>query len=151
MTPTRETLLALADRVEALTGPDREVDFLIWAATSGVAEISWPTEGHPMTPGKGGRVEGYGPDGEWNLYGFIDPQSSERNWQPYGGEDRYPRFTRSLDAAMTLVPEGRGWLAGYGRIRPDEPLGGAMITRIAAPTSFAPDAHPASGRCLGLA
>lgn len=34
-----------------------------------------------------------------------------------------------LDAAAALVPEGLYWTAGYGRMRPDEPLGGAIITR----------------------
>jgi hypothetical protein len=36
-----------------------------------------------------------------------------------------------IDAALTLVPEGCGWVAGYGQVRSDEPLGGAQITRHA--------------------
>ena len=36
-------------------------------------------------------------------------------------------FTRSLDAAMTLIPANRFWLLGKGRTRPDEPMYGAQI------------------------
>lgn len=108
----RGALLALAERVEAAMGPDRELDFYIWAAIEGVTNITEPSEGHPMTPGRGGRVEGIGPDGLIHLYGFVDPGQLQRNWMPYGGEDRYPTFTASLDAAMTLVPEGWDWSAG---------------------------------------
>lgn len=55
-------LMALAERVEALTGPDREVDALI-AGTEAATAI-------------------------WH------------------SEDETPLYTASLDAAMTLVPEG---------------------------------------------
>lgn len=40
-------------------------------------------------------------------------------------------YSDSLDAAMTLIPAGRGWLVGFGRTRPDEPVGGAQITASA--------------------
>ena len=100
------TLEKLAEQCEKAAGPDRELDFYIWAALNGVTEITNPAEGHPMTPGRGGRVEGRDANGEWHLYGFVDPGEANRNWSPYGGEDRYPNYTRSLDAAMTLVPEG---------------------------------------------
>lgn len=102
-------LAALADRCEAATGPDRELDFYIWAALNGVTEITNPAEGHPMTPGRGGRVEGRDASGELRLYGFVDPGKTSRNWSPYGGDDRYPAYTASLDAAMSLVPEGWEW------------------------------------------
>ncbi len=64
-----------------------------------------------MTPGRGGRVEGRGPDGAWHLYGWVDPGQVARNWTPYGGEDRYPPFTASLDSAMSLV-SGQDFGAG---------------------------------------
>lgn len=38
-----------------------------------------------------------------------------------------PRYTGSLDAAVTLIPEGYFWLAGHGRDSPHEPLGGAQV------------------------
>lgn len=53
------------------------------------------------------------------------------------GPGRWTSFKRMLDAeayesaALTLVPEGCGWLAGWGQTRPDEPMGGARITRNA--------------------
>lgn len=39
-----------------------------------------------------------------------------------------PHYTASLDAALSLVPEGCGWISGWGQTRPDEPMGGAQIT-----------------------
>lgn len=42
--------------------------------------------------------------------------------------DRYiPRYTASIDAALTLIPDGMWWLIGKGRTRPDEPLYGVQI------------------------
>jgi hypothetical protein len=70
-------LLALAERVEALTGPDDAVDLAIaeWCyANGGVAGVNY------------------------------DPQL----WViRHGGE-----FTASLDAAMSLVPDGYDWILG---------------------------------------
>ena len=61
MTMNRTTLLALAERVEAATGADRELDAAILAAC-------WDCRGKPTDLG--------------------------------------PRYTASLDAAMSLVPSG---------------------------------------------
>lgn len=72
-------LLALADRVEKLTGPDREVDAEI-AAVQGLRAVD---EGHPL------------------------------GWQCYDADGRitaFRRYTASIDHAMTLVPEGWGWM-----------------------------------------
>jgi hypothetical protein len=75
-------LLALADRVEKLTKPDRATDGAVWAAVQGV-----------------------------ELLIFENPPSSGEVLS-YRGALKYPdmagvgRFTASLDAAMTLVPEG---------------------------------------------
>lgn len=60
----KDALLALADRVEALTGPDREVDAAIWCELNGEMAVLTPNLSY---------------------------------------------YTASLDAAMTLVPEGWGW------------------------------------------
>lgn len=38
-------------------------------------------------------------------------------------------YTGSIDAAATVIPEGLYWLAGYGKTREDEPLGGAAVFR----------------------
>lgn len=36
-------------------------------------------------------------------------------------------FSRSMGAAMTLIPGGYWWTIGKGRTRPDEPLYGAQL------------------------
>ncbi len=42
-----------------------------------------------------------------------------------------PRYTASIDAALTLVPVGMGWTAGWGQVLPNEPMGGAIVVRNA--------------------
>jgi hypothetical protein len=66
----------LAERVEALTGPDREVDCRVWAAFNG---------------------------GGFDTFVAVVPNFHD--W-------RAPYYTASIDAAMTLVPEGREWAIG---------------------------------------
>ena len=44
-----------------------------------------------------------------------------------------PEFSRSLDAAMTLVPEGMGWLIGRGQLFDSEPPYGASICHMRDP------------------
>lgn len=67
----RDGLMALAERAEKATGPDREIDLAIWR--------------------------------------MVDPRAAEME-----AEGRAPLrwlhcYTESLDAAMTLVPEGYDW------------------------------------------
>jgi len=81
--PDKATLLALADRIEKLTGPDREVDRDILRATSDKVVANTVGEGSPIRASEL-------PDDRW--YDAIWAQ--------------VPCFTSSLDAAMTLVPEG---------------------------------------------
>jgi hypothetical protein len=98
----------LIERLRAGHGRDRELDFLVWAKFNGLTEISFPTEGHPMTPGRGGRVEARDADGEWHLYAFVEtPGRADRNFTPYGNYNRYPGYTASLDTAMTLPAVAR--------------------------------------------
>jgi hypothetical protein len=68
----RGELLALAERCEAATGPDRELDGDIFCALGHAPFI----------------------EGAYCAY-------------------RSPAYTASLDAAMTLVPEGWRWMAGH--------------------------------------
>lgn len=70
-------LLALAERCEAATGPDRELDALIAYQHLGLFVRN---EGHPL---------------------------GRKCYDTHGIEVALPRYTASLDAAMTLVPEGR--------------------------------------------
>lgn len=92
----KAALLALADRVEALTGADREVDLAIsvaidyrnafegrtdWEWTAGGDEIGLPRV-NPLHRSK--------------YLAYLDPAQF------------VPRWTTSLDAAITLVPKGVG-------------------------------------------
>ncbi len=78
----RETLLALAARCEAAEGPSREMDELI-------VQASYPELD----------IRRDGPDGTWRAHGStIGPDCILRVLD----------YTASLDAALTLVPEGAG-------------------------------------------
>lgn len=76
---TAADLLRLAERVEKLEGPDRRLDFDLWVILTnptGFPALSEPEE---------------------NRTSWFD------TWKDKGG---FPRYTASLDAAMSLVPEG---------------------------------------------
>ncbi|WP_394659943.1 hypothetical protein [uncultured Novosphingobium sp.] len=81
-------LLALADRVEKLTGPDRSIDGMIAEATGEYP--CWAPMQNVRQP---------------ELFTDGKPGTRAREWLA-------PKFTASLDAAMTLVPEGWGWTVG---------------------------------------
>lgn len=72
-------LTKLAERVEALTGPDREVDQAIHALVS-------LDRKHPY---------------------LAVPQIDDKH--PSGRPYATPAYTESLDAALTLLPEGWDW------------------------------------------
>ena len=78
-------ILALADRVEALTGPDRGVDMEV-AIACGWAR-NWSDQQYRKHP--------------YLVGTFIDDHAA-------GVLHTCPAFSASLDAAMTLVPEGVG-------------------------------------------
>jgi len=81
----KEELLKLAERVEALSGPDREVDARIWCALNGKKYVShWREYDGPNT-----RVE------------YIEPPKRT----PFASSTVALQWTASLDAAMTLVPK----------------------------------------------
>jgi hypothetical protein len=94
---TKQELLALAERVEALTGPDRNID----------TEILWHVD-------RGVFSRGY-----WNAASGL-PRPLEAMPHPnaglgwIGAQCSAPIYTASLDAAMTLVPEG--WSVGIGNL-----------------------------------
>lgn len=81
------TLLELAERCERATGPDRELDALIWME---------------VTPSATRRET------------VVPPTSARKGWtidETRDGSGRLivvPAYSASLDAAMTLVPEGDG-------------------------------------------
>lgn len=102
---TRATLLALADRVEALTGPCRETDAEICRA------IGWRNR-----------------DGFW--WEPAEVEIARKKRQSIYGFPSYgksiPGYTASLDAAMTLVPDGGRWF----KCGVNDPITNAAQTRM---------------------
>jgi len=86
------SLLALAARVEAATGPDRELDALVHCAIKGWEAVYEGTDVLAIVDGK--RV----------MVGWIDPGQHSRNFTALT-DSLSPFYTSSLDAAMTLVPK----------------------------------------------
>lgn len=90
---TGDELIALAERCEAATGPDRELDCLTHCAVNG-----WEV-----------RYEGLnifadmGPTMSRILVGWLDPGKVQRNFSMTSNSMARP-YTASLDAALTLVP-----------------------------------------------
>ena len=87
-------LLELAERCEQATGADRRLDAEIDIAVRG-----FPEQAYEQTNG---------------LRGKGSPELNRIDWFIKWGADRY---TASLDAAMTLVPEG--YVFGLGNFDPD--------------------------------
>ncbi len=79
-----------ADRCEAATGPDREIDCLIWAA---VIHGGFKWAGNSL----------YVPSCDLRI-GAIDPGKVARNFTCY--QPNVPAYTASIDAAMSMVQEG---------------------------------------------
>lgn len=112
----------LIERLEKATGPDRELDCLI--AT------------HPLTPqtrvAKGASIDvllepraaGIG-DETTELYAAEYLPETNADWLDL------PEYTSSIDAALTLVPEGCTWLVKYEHEESErygQPPFGASIT-----------------------
>lgn len=130
----RTTLLDLASRVQALAGPDRELDMLVWAALNGVTEITYPDK--PQEFSKSGRIEGRDVDGKWILLGWIEPGKVQRNFTAYGGDPAYPFVTASIDAAMSLVVDGAGLtVSRYWIAASDGPVWSAEIATGGVPSN----------------
>lgn len=95
----------LIERLETATGPDRELDAQIYCAKNGYGFIKFE---------------------RWNQHAgrlFY----SIPGMKPHCESEGFPLYTGSLDAARTLIPPGLYWLAGEGKTRADELLGGARI------------------------
>jgi hypothetical protein len=98
-------LRALADRIEH-EAPSRELD----------AEIA----------------QAIHPGSEWRPYstrGRIKWLFASNGRILVYGTDGLERYTSSLDAAATLMPDKLYWLLSKGRTRPDEPIYGAQAFR----------------------
>ena len=91
MSKSEAELIELAGRCERATGPDRELDAEIAKAVG--YEVEWATIGPDHRREELVQVRTYP--------GELSPTS--RNLR---------RYTASIDAAMTLVPEGYFWTGG---------------------------------------
>lgn len=89
----------LIERIEAASGPDRELDELIRC------EVFAPW---------GAYVKQSPINGSWCIY-HVGYDGKERLWGPRNitPEQRFGRFSSSIDAALTLVPEGFEWSLEY--------------------------------------
>lgn len=102
----------LIERLEKATGPDRLLDALIagyhndWS----VIEIGKDDRTHFIRWARRDGSE------------FMTREGSS-------GEYTAMRYTASMDLAAALIPDGLYWMAGYGKTREDEPLGGVAIFR----------------------
>lgn len=105
----KAALLALADRVEALTGPDRDVDALIGLAALGFFICEPRYEGAPVA------------------YGYVDKDGS-RIEPGHGGKQLIRDYTATLDAAMALVPEG--WVVASLEWWPMRNRGGVCLREV---------------------
>jgi len=100
-----EQLEALALRCEQATGPDRELDLSIYLVLFPESEIARWVRG-PYRRGFDGN-SGYA----WELHesALLYEGRNERGDCYYNGGIPLPKYTASLDAAMTLVPEAYTW------------------------------------------
>lgn len=102
----RELLLGLAERAEIARGPDPDLDNAIMAAFFGREERFI-----------GARYE----DGLKALdLVWVDPATDK--WVSTSARE----FTRSIDAAVTLVPDGWFWRVGHGTLH----AGWAHLNRV---------------------
>lgn len=117
-----DDLLELAARCEAATGLDRELDCAI-----GVAIGRFFTE-----PNKG-----------WpERLDYVERRGDVANYPGHGFDQLVPRYTASLDAAMTLVPEGtRLQYQNFGDI------GGRHMWLVSPNERFVSAAPPALALC----
>lgn len=119
----REELIALAERVEALSGPDREVDALVTAANSGRAD-AW-VEQSPF-------------NGNWCVH-----VPCNRNVKRLLEGVRVQPFTKSIDAAMSLAGDRFGSLM-RGRFPNGKPGFVCMVSGHEAIAHTAPNAITAA-------
>lgn len=123
-------LLELADRVEALTGPNREIDKQIWVDVLGMCP-------HDRTVRSGAQSD----------IGFDCLDCGADSWGNLGRKgqrlyDAAQPYTASLDAAMTLVPEaisGHMTMPSIGRYTPELWQAGIHVPgpRLKSPIAYA--------------
>lgn len=90
---TPKDLYELADRVEALDGPCREIDAEIYGKVVLGAKLQWEHGGRTLTA--------YVDDNDFAL-GFTTFLNHIREFTSL---EHVPKFTASVDVALTLMPE----------------------------------------------
>lgn len=88
MKPPNVTMEELAVRCEALAGPDRELDALIWALVD-------PAEHERQCSFRGMKHAGH-----------VHTKTEKREHIAWYGQRFAPAYTSDLNAAMSLIPEG---------------------------------------------
>lgn len=99
------TLTDLIDRLEKAEGPDRELDLAIHVALYPDGEIARLVKEHR-------RGLDHKPGMAWDIWhsgSVVFERRTEDGRCPYNGGIPLPAVTSSLDAALTLVPEGSVW------------------------------------------
>lgn len=73
-------------------------------------------------------------------------------FEQYEPSERLPEYTGSIDAALTLVPEGYTWIAGDGGIMAGEPndlrYGAIVFTEPGPEQEAASGSNPAIALCI---
>jgi hypothetical protein len=97
MTQVTRELIELAERVEKAEGADRGLDADIRLAVSGDCPYGALT-------GNRHQVIGWG-----KLSGYVNAYREVLTLDDALDDEVVPRFTASIDAAMSLVPDNTGW------------------------------------------
>ncbi len=107
-----QKLLELAERVEKAEGPDRELDLDIAVALEPSGDIARVIKDRRGFDGKSGM--------SWDLWqnAVCFEKRDDRGDCFFNGGYPLPQYSASLDAALTLVPEGFRWKLGYSRYVP---------------------------------
>lgn len=116
MTSPHAELIA---RLEKCVEPDRELSDAVLFACGWRVNYSWDVLAQEQE-----EIGGYPEDLLDNACWY--PPGVKLDWI-YGF--KRPDPLASIDAALTLIPDGLFWVLAKGRIRPEEPLAGFSIVR----------------------
>lgn len=121
MTDT-SSLSHLIERLERATGPDRETDLAIQLAIEPDGDIAGLMQFRRGFDGKPGMA--------WDIHhgGSVCFEKRDDGGRCfYNGGYPLPKYSSSIDAAMTLLPDGVYWMAAYGKRSVNEPLGACAL------------------------
>lgn len=97
----------LIARVEAASGPDRELDLAIYRELHPMSDIDRITAHRRGLDAR----EGY----TWDILGgaVVFERRDADGRCPFNGGYTLPFYTASIDAALTLLPKGMDWSCGF--------------------------------------